>query len=299
MEKVSEQKVIKTTVPVEAEEAWDLVIEPKQGFFSLNLKEIWRYRDLLFLFVKRDLTAQYKQTILGPLWHLIQPVFTTLVFLLVFTKVAAIPTGGIEPVLFYLSGITIWNYFAICLTSTSNTFVANAGIFGKVYFPRLIMPLSVVASNMVRLAIQFGLVIASVLYFWLFKNAAISIGFHTLLIPLIVVLMAGTGLGLGIIVSSLTTKYRDLTVLVGFGVQLLMYATPVVYPLSFLKNRSVAAIAAWNPISPLVEGFRYALFPSGNFLVSSLGYSFLFMVLVLTVGALCFNRVEKTFMDTV
>jgi lipopolysaccharide transport system permease protein len=275
------------------------VIEPKAGLFSVNLKEVWRYRDLLFLFVKRDISAQYKQTVLGPLWHFIQPLFTTITFLLVFTKVANIPTDGIEPVLFYLSGITIWNYFSTCLTNTSNTFLANAGIFGKVYFPRLVMPLSVVVSNLVRLAIQAGLLVSGILFFSLFKGTPVSIGFHLLLVPVIVMLMAGIGLGLGIIISSLTTKYRDLNVLIGFGVQLLMYATPVIYPLSFLKDKGIANLVAWNPLSPLVEGFRYALFGSGSFSVFSLGYSVLFMIAVLVVGILSFSRVERTFMDTV
>lgn len=280
-------------------EDWDLVIEPQRSLLDLNLKDVWRYRDLLFLFVKRDLVAQYKQTILGPLWHVAQPLLTTAMFLLVFGEIAQIPTDGIEPVLFYMSGLTIWNYFTACLSNTSNTFVANAGIFGKVYFPRLILPLSIVISNMVKLAIQFGLLFLVMCYFALFQNIPLYLGLHTLLIPLLVLMMAGIGLGLGIIISALTTKYRDLSILIGFGIQLLMYATPVAYPLAFLSGKSFAWIIAWNPLSPLVEGFRFALFNTTNFEPSSLAYSFIFMVLVLFFGTLVFSKVERTFIDTV
>ncbi|WP_240410121.1 ABC transporter permease [Flavisolibacter nicotianae] len=298
MEILSEPKLIKTTATVEKED-WDLVIEPKAGLFAIKLREIWHYRDLLILFVKRDLTAQYKQTILGPLWHVIQPVLTTLTFLVVFHKIAGIRTDGIEPVLFYMSGITIWNYFTACFTHTSNTFVGNAGIFGKVYFPRLVLPLSALLSNMVRLGIQFSLLLAVMFYLHLVNGTPIAIGFHWLLLPVIILLMAGTGLGLGIIISSLTTKYRDLGVLVGFGIQLLMYATPVAYPLSFLKSKSILALVSWNPLSSVVEGFRYALFGTNSYSITSLGYSVMFVLLVLLVGAVLFSRVERTFMDTV
>ena len=194
-------------------EQWDLVLEPKAAFFDLQLKEVWHYRDLLWLFVKRDFSAQYKQTILGPLWHFIQPIFTTIVFVLVFGKIANIPTDGIEPVLFYMSGISIWNYFSACLTATSNTFVANAGIFGKVYFPRLVIPLSTVMSNMVKFGIQF-LLLLFVMAWYGIKNNHFYFSVSWLLIPLLVLMMAGLGLGLGIIISSLTTKYRDFTVLI-------------------------------------------------------------------------------------
>ncbi|MBX9782845.1 MAG: ABC transporter permease [Chitinophagaceae bacterium] len=284
----------KTTV-----ETWDIEIKPQSSLFDLSLKEVWRYKDLMLLFVKRDFAAQFKQTILGPVWHLVQPILTTIMFLFVFHTVAGIDTDKIEPILFYMSGITIWNYFSSCLTNTSNTFVANASIFGKVYFPRLILPLSVVLSNIARLGIQFGLLLACMIFYALFKNTPIHFGISWLLIPLLVVIMAGIGLGLGIIISSLTTKYRDFTVLVTFGVQLLMYATPVAYPLSFLKSKSYASFIEWNPISPLVEGFRYALFQKGNFDFNSLIYSFLFMVVVMVTGTMIFSKVEKTFMDTV
>jgi lipopolysaccharide transport system permease protein len=297
METLSKPKLIKHADIAETED-WDLVIEPKAGLFSLNLAEVWRYRDLLLLFTKRDLTAQYKQTVLGPLWHVVQPVCTTIVFLVVFGKLAAIPTDGIHPVLFYMSGIAIWNYFSTCFTSTSNTFVANAGIFGKVYFPRLIVPLSTVLSNLARFGVQLCILIGMMACYGI-TGQGFHFGASWLLLPLLVLVMAGTGLGLGIIVSSLTTKYRDLTVLVGFGVQLLMYATPVVYPLSFLKEKSVAAFVQWNPLSPVVEGFRYALFHTKGFQLASLGYSLVFMVFVLLLGVISFNRVEKTFMDTV
>ena len=279
-------------------EHWDLILEPKAAFFDVQLKEVWKYRDLLWLFVKRDFSAQYKQTILGPLWHFIQPIFTTLVFLLVFGKIANISTDGIEPVLFYMSGITIWNYFSACLTATSNTFVANAGIFGKVYFPRLVIPLSTVLSNIVKFGIQFSLLLAAMIWFGI-KHSHFYFSASWLLIPLLVLMMAGLGLGLGIIISSLTTKYRDFTVLISFAVQLLMYATPIAYPLSFLKNKSFAAWIAWNPLTPIVEAFRYALFGTGTVDTLGLLYSGGIIAILLFLGLLVFSKVERTFMDTV
>ncbi len=288
----------KPTPDTSEEQHWDMVIQPKAHLFDLNLKEVWRYRDLLMLFVKRDFIAQYKQTILGPLWHLIQPIFTTIMFLLVFGKIANIPTDGIQPVLFYMSGITIWNYFSSCLNSTSNTFVANAGIFGKVYFPRLVIPLSNVLSNMVKFGIQFLLLLV-VMIFYFFKGYPIHFGINWLWIPVLMIMMAGLGLGLGIIISSLTTKYRDLSVLISFAVQLLMYATPIVYPLSFLKDKSYARWIKWNPMTPIVESFRYALFGKGSFDAASLLYSGGVIVLILFFGLLIFSKVERTFMDTV
>ncbi len=279
-------------------EHWDQVIQPQSKLLDLNLKEVWRYRDLLWLFVKRDFVAQYKQTILGPLWHFIQPIFTTLMFLFIFGKIANIPTDGIAAIPFYMSGIAIWNYFSSCLTATSGTFVANAGIFGKVYFPRLVIPLSTVLSNMVKFGIQFLLLLA-VMIFYGFKTGHFHFGFSWLLIPVLVLMMAGMGLGLGIIISSLTTKYRDFTVLIGFAIQLLMYATPVAYPLSFLKDKPYAAWVAWNPLSPIVESFRYALFGTGSLDVTGLIYSGGFIVIVLFLGTLIFSKVERTFMDTV
>ncbi len=284
--------------PETGEENWDMIIQPKAHLLDLNLKEVWRYRDLLLLFVKRDFIAQYKQTILGPLWHLIQPIFTTIMFLLVFGKIANIPTDGVNPVLFYMAGITIWNYFSSCLNSTSNTFVANAGIFGKVYFPRLVIPLSNVLSNMVKFGIQF-LLLLTMMIFYSFKGTPIHFGISWLWIPVLMLMMAGLGLGLGIIISSLTTKYRDLTVLIGFAVQLLMYATPIVYPLSFLKDKSYAKWIAWNPLTPIVESWRYALFGQGTFNISGLLYSSSIILVILFLGLLIFSKVERTFMDTV
>jgi lipopolysaccharide transport system permease protein len=283
---------------IATEEEWDMVIQPKAHLLDLNLKEVWRYRDLLLLFVKRDFIAQYKQTILGPLWHIIQPVFTTIMFLLVFSRIANIPTDTVPPVLFYMSGITIWNYFASCLNSTSNTFVANAGIFGKVYFPRLVIPLSNVLSNMVKFGIQFLLLLA-MMAFYSFRGHPIHFGFTWLWIPVLILMMAGLGLGMGIIISSLTTKYRDLTVLIGFAVQLLMYATPIVYPLSFLKGKSFARWIQWNPLTPIIELWRYALFGKGSFNSTTLLYSAGVIVVILFLGLLIFRKVERTFMDTV
>ena len=284
----------------ENHEHWDMVLSPKTGLFDINLREIWHYRDLLVLFVKRDFVAQFKQTILGPVWHFVQPIFTTIIFVMVFGKIANIPTDGVEPkFLFYMSGITIWNYFASCLNATSNTFIANAGIFGKVYFPRLVLPLSVVLSNMVKFGIQFLLLVLMIVYCHLFLNTPLHISVSWFLIPVLVFMMAALGLGAGIIISSLTTKYRDFTILISFAVQLLMYATPVAYPLSFIKDKSYASWVQWNPLSPIVEAFRYALFGHGSFNIISLGYSALFIFCALVVGLLLFNRVEKSFMDTV
>lgn len=280
------------------EEHWDQVIVPKVKIFDVNLKELWKYRDLMILFVKRDFSAQFKQTVLGPLWHIIQPVFTTIMFLFIFGKVAKIPTDGIQPVLFYMSGITIWNYFSSCLTSTSNTFVANAGIFGKVYFPRLVLPISTILSNIVKFGIQFLLLLSAMIYFGI-KDGNFYFSISWLLIPVLVIMMAGMGLGIGIIISSLTTKYRDLAVLITFGVQLLMYATPVAYPMSFLEGSSMGKIIKLNPLSSIVEAFRYSLFGQGELQFAQLGYSAIFTIVVLFLGVLIFNKVEKSFMDTV
>jgi lipopolysaccharide transport system permease protein len=280
------------------EEKWDLEIRPKPRLLEFNFKEIWRYRDLTWLFVRRDFVAQYKQTILGPFWHFIQPVLTTLMFLFIFGKVAKIPTDGIPPVLFYLSGITLWNYFAACLTGTSSTFLANASIFGKVYFPRIIMPVSVILSNIIRFGVQLLLLFIAIV--WTIMNGyQIHVSLTLLLLPLLLLLMAGIGLGLGIIVSSITTKYRDVSVLMTFAVQLGMYATPIVYPSSFLEKTPYKIVGIVNPLSPIVEAFRYSLFQTGEFNFLSLGYSVLFMMVSLFIGLIMFNKVEKTFMDTV
>jgi lipopolysaccharide transport system permease protein len=282
------------------QEHWDMIIEPHGRLIDIQkLRDVWHYRDLLILFVKRDFVSQYKQTILGPLWHLLQPVFTTIIFLFVFTKIANIPTDGIKPVLFYLSGITIWNYFSVSLTSTSSTFVTNAGIFGKVYFPRMIIPLSVVLSNMIRFGIQFLLLLVMMVWYAVRKEAPFYLDWSWLLIPVLLIVMAGIGLGLGIIVSSLTTKYRDLNILITFAIQLLMYVTPVAYPLSFLNKKSYKWIVEANPLTPIVEAFRHAIFNTRNFEFSSLLYSVVFMFVSLFLGILMFNKVEQTFMDTV
>jgi lipopolysaccharide transport system permease protein len=280
-------------------EHWDLVIKPKNSLFALNLKEVWRYKDLLLLFVKRDFVAQYKQTVLGPVWNLVQPILTTAIFLLLFGRIANIPTDGIDPVPFYLSGITIWNYFSVCLTNTSNTFVLNASIFGKVYFPRLVIPLSVVLSNIIRFGIQFFLLLIAIIFYHFFKGSPLYISFSWVLIIPVVALMAGLGLGLGIIISSLTTKYRDFTVLMTFVIQLAMYVTPIAYPLSFLAATKYKNLISLNPMSPVVELFRYAIFGKGTFTTGSILYSVIFTVLSLFIGLLIFTKVEKSFMDTV
>ncbi len=280
-------------------DTWTEIISPKANLFDLRLKELWHYRDLLLLFVRRDFIAQYRQTILGPLWHVIQPLFTTIMFLILFNKIAKIPTDNLPPVLFYMSSITIWNFFTSCLNSTSSTFTANAGIFGKVYFPRLVLPLSTVISNLVKFGVQFCLLLIVVLYYMITKVYTIQLHWHLLLFPLIVVLMALTGLGTGIIISSLTTKYRDLAVLISFGVQLLMYVTPVAYPLSFLGQSQYKIFIEWNPLSALVEGFRYSLFGTGSFNTFFFLYSVCFIIITLFTGILLFSKVEKSFMDTV
>jgi lipopolysaccharide transport system permease protein len=277
---------------------WDLVIEPKNALLDLKLRDLWAYRDLLWLFVRRDFVAQYKQTVLGPLWHLIQPIFTTIMFLFVFGKIADIPTDEIEPILFYMCGITVWSYFSSCLISTSNTFVSNAGIFGKVYFPRLILPLSIVLSNLVKLGIQIILLAAMMAWFAI-KDGSVSISPYILLLPVLVLIMAIIGLGIGIIISSLTTKYRDFTVLIGFAVQLAMYATPIAYPMSYLKKSHYYWIINLNPMSSIVEAFRFSIFGKGTLDINGLIYSFSFAIVVLVIGAIVFNKVEKSFMDTV
>lgn len=287
-----------STTKREYTDQWDLVISPKTHLLDLKLRDVWKYRDLLLLFVKRDFVAAYKQTVLGPLWHIIQPLLTVAMFLIVFGRIANIPTDGIQPILFYMSSITIWNYFSNCLNNTSNTFTANASIFGKVYFPRLVMPLSVVISNMVRFAIQFLLLIALMIYYH-FNGYPFQLSMNWLMLPVLIIMMAGIGLGLGIIISSFTTKYRDFAVLLGFAVQLGMYITPVVYPLSFLTNSKYRWLIELNPLTPIVEAFRYSLFGKGTFTAVTLTYSAGFMVVVIFVGMLIFNKVEKSFMDTV
>jgi len=280
------------------DQEWDLEIKPYDKLFNLHLKDVWHYRDLMWLFVRRDFVAQYKQTVLGPIWHFVQPILTTAMFLLVFGKIAKISTDGIAPVAFYMSGITLWGYFSSALTSTSNTFVGNASIFGKVYFPRLVLPLSVVISNIVKLGIQLLLLVCVIGYYH-FNGYPFHFRRELLLIPFLVVQLAALGLGLGVIISSVTTKYRDFSVLLGFAIQLYMYMTPIVYPLSFVENKSYKWLILANPLTPVIEIFRYTLFGVGTISPSMIVYSIFFTVFAFFTGVVLFNRVEKTFMDTV
>ena len=276
---------------------WDLIIRPKTQWFDLHLADLWRYRDLTMLFVWRDFVSTYKQTILGPLWHLITPILTSLIFTVIFNRIAAMPTDGLPPFLFYMCGLTAWNYFADCLNRTSGTFISNAGIFGKVYFPRLTVPASIVISNLVKFSIQFILFISFMIFFGV-RGSKIHPNLFILLTPYLLLAMAALGLGAGIIVSSLTTRYRDLQVLVGFGVQLLMYATPIVYPLSVVSGKYRWLLIV-NPMTPVIETFRYAFLGNGTFNQAHLCYSAGVTLLILFFGILLFNHVEKTFMDTV
>jgi lipopolysaccharide transport system permease protein len=287
----------KRTSTIVEEQDWTLVIRPKTRWFDLHLSDLWRYRDLVMLFVRRDFVANYKQTILGPLWFIIQPLLTTLTFTLIFGKIAQLSTDGLPKILFYLSGVTAWNYFSDCLVSTSDTFNANSSLFGKVYFPRLAVPVSIVISNLIKFGIQLGLFFAFYFYF-LAKGTAIHPTLALLLMPPLLLLMACLGLGSGIIVSSLTTRYRDLRFLVQFGAQLLMYSTPVIFPLSKLPAQYRWIMLA-NPMTPVIETFRYAFLGTGTFSWRLLGMSAAATSLILAVGVLLFNRVEKTFMDTV
>ena len=282
------------------EQEWTTVIKPKERLLQLNLKEIWDYRDLCSLFVKRNITTQFKQTILGPLWYLIQPTMTVIMYMVVFGGIAKIPTDGLPQPLFYLSGICLWQYFNDCLSKTSSTFTANAGIFGKVYFPRLIVPLSSVISNLLRFGIQFGLflVVYSIYQFWIMPGE-IHTNWYVLLLPVLVVLLAGLALGFGILFSSMTTKYRDMTLLLDYFVRLWMYATPVIYPLSTITNEKLRFVMSLNPLTGIVEAFKYGMLGEGQFSWGMLAYSFAFMVALMGIGIIIFNRVQRTFMDTV
>lgn len=279
------------------EEDWDNVISPKNSLFKLNLGEVWKYKDLLILFVRRDIVAQYKQTVLGPLWYLIQPLFTTLVFTIIFGNLAGIPTDGIPPQLFYLAGIVNWNYFSEVLNRTSTTFKDNSAIFGKVYFPRLVVPLSIVTSNLLKYGIQLLLFCAIYAYFF-FNGADIALNSTILLFPLLILMLGGIGLGFGLVITSMTTKYRDLVFLVQFGVQLLMYATPVIYPLSQVPEK-FQWLSVLNPMTSIIETFKYSILGQGTFSWLYLAYSFGFMVVILFIGTIVFNRTQRTFMDTV
>lgn len=280
-------------------EDWDMVIEPRSSLFSLNLREVWRHGYLLMMFVRRDLVSVYKQTILGPLWFFIQPLLTTVTFTIIFGNIAKISTDGLPQVLFYMSGITLWNYFSDCLTNTSNTFTTNANIFGKVYFPRLVMPLSRAISGLAKFGVQFLLFVVFLIYYKMTgADVHPDIVGILLVTPVVVVILAGLALGLGLILSAMTTKYRDLFFLITFGIQLLMYATPVIYPISSMDAKFRWLIQA-NPISWLVEAFRHVYLGAGEFSIAGLAYSFGVMAVIMVIGTVIFNRVEKTFMDTV
>ncbi len=284
----------------EDNEPWDLILEPRTKWYSLGLSNILRFKDLLFLFVKRDFVSVYKQTILGPVWFFIQPIITALTFAIIFGALANISTEGVPPILFYMCGITLWNYFSDTLNKTSDTFIANASIFGKVYFPRMIVPLSLVVSNLIKFGIQFLLFIIIWLYF-LFTNNSIHPNSTIMLVPILILLMGFLGLGFGIVITSLTTKYRDLKFLISFGVQLLMYASPIVFPLSLVSEKypQYKLILLANPITGLIEAFKYAFIGVGEFNWLYLSYSFLFTIILFFVGLIIFNKVEKSFMDTV
>ncbi len=276
---------------------WDLVIEPQNSLFELHLKDVWRYRDLLWLLVKRDFVSFYKQTILGPLWFFIQPLFTTIIFTFIFGNLAGLSTDGLPQPLFYMAGITAWNYFAECLTKTSTVFRDNANIFGKVYFPRLIMPLSIVVSNLVRFAVQMILFFIMIGYY-AFTGADFHMNVYVLLFPVLVLMMALLGLGLGLIITAMTTKYRDLAFLITFGVQLMMYATTVIYPLSAAPAKYKWLIEL-NPMTGIIEAFRFGFLGQGEMTLSSFGYSVAFTLVSLVLGVIIFNKTEKTFVDTV
>lgn len=277
---------------------WSIIIQPKQGFFNLNLKEIWQYRDLVLLMVKRDFIAFYKQTVLGPLWFAIQPLLTTAVYVLLFNKVAKVSTEGVPPVLFQMAGITCWMYFSEVLLKTSDTFITNANIFGKVYFPRIVIPLSITISSMIRLGIQMGLFFIVWGYYYFFTDANIQITWAAALFPVLIILMGLQGLGLGIIISSMTSKYRDLKFLLTFGIQLLQFTTTVAIPLSQAEG-TLRSIFGLHPFTAIIETFRFGFLGSGQFYQGYFMYSAILTIIFLSVGILIFNKIEKTFMDTV
>ena len=276
---------------------WALIIRPKKNLLEIDFKQIWEFRDLLILFIRRDIVTKYKQTILGPLWFIIQPILTTLMYLLVFGRIANIPTDNVPPILFYLSGIVAWTYFSVCLNSTANTFITNAGIFGKVHFPRLVVPLSIVISNIIQFLIQLGLLMIAIGIYY-FKGVSFTFTYNLFLLPFLILLMALLGLGFGIIISSLTTKYRDLSNLLSFGIQLWMYATPIIYPLSVIPDKYKIFILA-NPLTAIIITFKSALLGTQSVSYGYLLYSSVFTLVILFFGIILFNRVERSFMDTV
>jgi lipopolysaccharide transport system permease protein len=274
------------------------VIKPQSSLFSLEMRELWAYRDLIYMYVKRDVVTFYKQTIMGPLWFVIQPILTTIMFMFVFGNLAGLSTDGIPGPLFYFAGIIIWNYFADCLTRNSKVFIENQHVFGKVYFPRLVVPISVTVSNLLRLFIQFAVFMVVYAYYYFFETALIAPNEYVLLLPLLIMLSAGLSLGFGIIFSALTTKYRDLTFLLQFGVQLWMYITPVIYPLNSIPVEKQWLVVL-NPMTSVIETFKYGFIGQGVFSWWHLGYSAGFMVVLLLLGIVVFNKVEKSFIDTV
>lgn len=276
---------------------WDLEIKPHNSLFNLHLKDVWNYRDLLWLLVRRDFVSFYKQTVFGPVWFFIQPIFTTIIFTIIFSRLARISTEDAPPALFYLAGTVAWSYFSECLTKTSSVLRDNSGIFGKVYFPRLIMPLSIVISNLVKFGVQF-LLFVIMMAWYVFDGKNVHPNEFILLFPVIIVLMAMLGLGVGLIVTAMTIKYRDLAFLVSFGVQLLMYATPVIYPLSFVPEKYKSLIAL-NPLVSLIETFRYGFIGTGKFYAGAFAYSVVASVILFFAGLVVFNKVEKNFVDTV
>ena len=282
------------------EDNWDLVIQRKTGRFDLNFNEVWSYRTLLEMYIKREIVTAYKQTILGPLWFFIQPIFTTIVFTFVFGSLAGIPTDGLPPVLFYLAGITLWNYFSDSLTKTSDTFIANQGIFGKVYFPRLVVPLSVTITGLIKMGIQFGVFIIVYIYY-MSIGASIAPNKYAFLLPVLIVILASLSLGFGVIISSMTTKYRDLKFLMSFAIQLLMYGTPIIYPLSIMKEnyKEYLWVIQANPLTAVIETFKYGFLGHGTFTWFSLGYSAMFSGIILIIGIYIFNKVERSFMDVI
>jgi lipopolysaccharide transport system permease protein len=282
---------------VDTSENWTTIIRPKNKLLQVDFAEIWQYRDLLAMFVKRDIVTQYKQTILGPAWYFIQPALTTIMYMVVFGGIAKISTDGLPQPMFYLAGIVCWQYFADCLTKTSATFTTNQNIFGKVYFPRLIVPLSTISSNLVRMGIQFLLFLAVYIYYLIMK-VDIAPNLYALLIPVLIIMLAGLALGFGMLISSMTTKYRDLTILFTFIVQLWMYATPVIYPLSTMSPKMQKMMSV-NPLTSIIETFKYGTMGVGTFSWASLSYSFVFMVGLLGIGVIVFNKVQRSFMDTV
>ena len=273
-------------------------IKPKKAWLDVDIKGLWRYRDLYRMYIRRDIVTMYKQTILGPLWYFIQPVFTTIIYMFVFGGLAGISTDGIPQPLFYMAGITLWNYFATCFGSCSNVFAANQGVFGKVYFPRLVVPLSSVSSSLIRFLIQFVMFIAIYIYYVASGQFSFSFSFSFLLAPVLVLMVGFQAMSLGLIITSLTTKYRDLNMLIGFGVQLLMYATPVIYPLSFAPAQYQVLINI-NPLSPIFEAFKYSCLGVGTFSIGGLLYSAIFLCVTMFFAVILFNRTEQRFMDTV